>query len=384
MNYKISIIVIVFNVEKYLEEALESILRQSIGIQHLEVLMVNDCSTDNSGKIMDHYADKYENFKSIHLPENSGGCGKPRNVGMDHATGEYIMFLDSDDYYTDDACEVLYNTVKKEDADIAFSKYIVFSGNDKQGVIYKSFKDIEEVKVQKIEEYPELLTLAPSVWTKIYRRTFIEKNNFRFSVGILAEDFVFVVKTFLKAKGIVFLNNHYCYYYRVRKTEGDESLSNDKSSKNLRGMLNGYFEVSELLKENNKIEYLSQTLFGHLEYWAEGFIKSNASPEEKKEILEHAYPLFKELDNYPVKPWKEHLILFFNNVSQKRFDDTIILSEMINNYTKIINDCNRNQQKLQKHNLELKKRIATIQTIKGYGNYKTKNIVSRIKKKMDL
>lgn len=86
--------------------------------------MVDDGSTDSSGEIMDEYAAEYENFKSIHLQENSGAAGKPKNCGLDHATAEYLMFLDADDYYNDDACEVLYNEIKK--ATLTLYQVIIF------------------------------------------------------------------------------------------------------------------------------------------------------------------------------------------------------------------------------------------------------------------
>ena len=95
MEYKISIIIPVYNAEKYIKKSLDSIIKQTIGFEHLEVIMVDDGSTDSSGEIMDEYAAEYENFKSIHLQENSGAAGKPKNCGLDHATAEYLMFLDA-------------------------------------------------------------------------------------------------------------------------------------------------------------------------------------------------------------------------------------------------------------------------------------------------
>ena len=197
MGYKISVIIPVFNVEDYIRDALDSILKQTIGFEHLEVIMINDCSTDRSGEIIDEYASKYTNFISIHLPENSGTAGKPRNIGIKEATGDYLMFLDPDDLYTDDACEVLYSTIKEENIDIVFGKYIIFSENTKQKVVY-NFKDIKEIKVETVEDDPRLLTLPPSIWTKIYKRSFIQENNLLFPLDILlAEDLAFIIDSFL-------------------------------------------------------------------------------------------------------------------------------------------------------------------------------------------
>jgi glycosyltransferase involved in cell wall biosynthesis len=87
--------------------------------------MVDDLSTDNSGKIMDEYAEKYENFTSIHN-DNSVVVGKPRNLGMEIATADYIMFLDHDDYFSDDDCEILYNKISTENVGMVFGNYSNF------------------------------------------------------------------------------------------------------------------------------------------------------------------------------------------------------------------------------------------------------------------
>ena len=117
MGYKISIIVPVYNVEDYLRNTLDSIVSQSFGLENLEVVLVDDKSTDGSADIIREYVDKYDNFKGIFFDEGSGFPGKPRNVGLEHATAEYIMFLDSDDWLEENACEVLYESIVDEDAD---------------------------------------------------------------------------------------------------------------------------------------------------------------------------------------------------------------------------------------------------------------------------
>jgi glycosyltransferase involved in cell wall biosynthesis len=99
--------------------------------------MVNDCSTDGSDKIIDEYAEKYDCCVAIHHETNSGGAHTPRNTGIEASTGDYIMFLDPDDRYTPDACEVLYNTIKGNDVDLAFARFRrIFEYG---GVVQKSY-----------------------------------------------------------------------------------------------------------------------------------------------------------------------------------------------------------------------------------------------------
>ena len=110
---KISIVVPMYNVEKYLPECVDKLLDQTY--KNLEIILVDDGSPDNCGKIADDYAKKDERVKVIHKP--NGGLSDARNVGMDVATGEYLMFTDSDDFLFPSACEVLVNKIEKENAD---------------------------------------------------------------------------------------------------------------------------------------------------------------------------------------------------------------------------------------------------------------------------
>ena len=118
-QFKISIIIPVYNGEKYLPITLDSVINQTIGIENLEIIIANDCSTDNTKQIIEDYKERINNetnketIKSIHLVENMGGAFGPRNIALNHVNGEYLMFIDSDDTYPLDACETLYNCLWK-------------------------------------------------------------------------------------------------------------------------------------------------------------------------------------------------------------------------------------------------------------------------------
>lgn len=98
MTYKISVIVPIFNAENDLKNAINSVINQTIGFENIELILVDDCSTDNSKNIINYYLTKYPNIKAIFL-KNTGNPSKPRNIGIDKSTGEYLMFLDSDDFF---------------------------------------------------------------------------------------------------------------------------------------------------------------------------------------------------------------------------------------------------------------------------------------------
>lgn len=389
MEYKISIIIPVYNAEKYIKKSLDSIIKQTIGFEHLEVIMVDDGSTDSSGEIMDEYAAEYENFKSIHLQENSGAAGKPKNCGLDHATAEYLMFLDADDYYNDDACEVLYNEIKKSNVDIVSGNYIYVYGNRTEK--FEDFQNEVMISIKKIDENPSLLTLPPAFWAKIYRKKFIFDKGIRFVEGIPNEDLIFVVNSFLEAKGIVYLSNHYAVNYsRQTELDGVESVSRNRAAKNLKRTVEGYHETFIILKKYKKEKYFSLVFKGHLQFWTNNFIASDATYHEKAELLKDVGILFEKLDDLEMIN-NEYLRPFFISVSNKEYDKAISIAEslkpLLSTHKSLQNQLYDLQNQLEyvfdeKNNLEnqlilTKKTLSKHLTTLGYMKYKSKNIFSR-------
>lgn len=395
MKYKISIIIPVYNVENYIRKALESILSQTIGYEHLEVIMVDDCSTDKSDNIVDEYANKYENFKAIHLSKNSGKAGKPKNIGIKTATTDYLMFLDADDYYADDACEVLYKKIKEEDVDIVSSNYITVYENRTE--FYQHFKDIDEIKVNTIHDEPRLLAASHMHWTKIYKRQFILDNRIKFIENIPNDDLVFVVNAFFEANGIIYLDKHFAVNYsRICESAGIESVSRAKNMETLMLMTHGYIETFNLLKNYGKKEYFPIVFQEHLRFWANNFILSNTTYTEKNELLKEIGILFEEFNQYGVIPNDNYLIPFFNSISNKECNKAISISESLKDLLIIkqnLEDKTLNLEKhlkitlyeknsLQKELKITKERLSKILSTNGYLKYKLKNIVVRIKNKL--
>lgn len=381
MKPKISIIVPIYNIERYLKDTLNSLVNQTLGLKNLEIIMVDDCSTDRSGEIVDEYDSMYENFKAIHLTENSGLPGKPRNIGIERATGEYLMFMDHDDYYSDDACEVFYNRITKENADVLFSRYnYVFEGNR---IVHSPnhFGKVEEITIKTIEEDERLLNTAPSIWTKIFKKSFVMENNIQFPEGMLAEDLSFLVHSLLKAQGIVYLNNYFSYNYRIRDSDGEKSTIHIRNKKYLMAMINGYYHTYSILKAQKKEEY-SSIFNGHFQYWLNCFILSNVKLTEKLELLEKISPLFEKQKQQGFQLDKNYLPLF-NDISNKKFDRAILISEVMGNFKEREIESNENQEKLQKQLKDKKSQVAELQTTEGWLRYKTKNIIYRLKDRLN-
>ena len=215
MNEKITVIVPVYNVKHYLDKCLDSLINQTY--KNLEIIVINDGSTDNSGIICQEYAQK--DNRIIYIEKENGGLSDARNVGLDKMTGSYVTFVDSDDWVESDYVEVLYNKLIEYQADIAVGNYCKFNESDLNFYFHISENYFEKVYdnvsiVDCLNDSNKLLNSALIVaWGKIYRKEII--SNFRFPVGRVTEDAVFNLKILLSSKSIVYINKA-SYIYRVR------------------------------------------------------------------------------------------------------------------------------------------------------------------------
>ena len=347
-QFKISIIIPVYNGEKYLPITLDSIINQTIGIENLEIIIANDCSTDNTKQIIEDYKERINNetnketIKSIHLVENMGGAFGPRNIALDHVNGEYLMFIDSDDTYPLDACETLYNKINEYECDIAFGRYLrhypekniirksytpyvdslkkpyvdylddLVKGSNLNGFIGSLWKNImsrffygksikkennEEIFIKdfKAEKNDEIaiLKILPSFWSKIYRTELIRENGIKFPECISAEDLNFLLESYAKSeKGILFLNNKIVYNYFMRLEDEDKSITKNINFRLVHDSLKAYRLSSELSDEygiRNKDLFLNPYLLNWISLW----LSRDNSKEENKvflneiEMMEH-------------------------------------------------------------------------------------------------
>ena len=215
MTKKITVIVPVYNVENYLNKCLDSIIKQTY--KNLEIIVVNDGSTDNSGTICQEYAQKDDRI--VYIEKENGGLSDARNAGLDRMTGSYVTFVDSDDWVELDYIEVLYNKLIEYQADIAVGNYCKFNESDSNFYFHISGNYFEKrydnvSVVDCLNNSNKLLNSALIVaWGKIYRKEII--TNFRFPVGRVGEDALFNLKVLLSSKTIVYINKD-AYIYRVR------------------------------------------------------------------------------------------------------------------------------------------------------------------------
>lgn len=217
MKPLISVVIPVYNVEQYLEEAIKSICAQTY--KNLEIILVNDGSLDNSAKLCDYFATTDKRIKVIH--KENGGLSSARNAGLDNATGEYVGFVDSDDYIANDMYEKLLDGFYCMDRNIGIvSGQILKNVN---GFISSYARRWEHENYHLIEphSFAEKMILTESnftCWSKLYRKELLK--NIRFKEGRNNEDsyFIFELSKEVIKKGLYTLEiPHYVYYYRIRE-----------------------------------------------------------------------------------------------------------------------------------------------------------------------
>ncbi len=227
---RFSIIVPVYNVEKYLERCLDSICNQSY--TNIEIIVIDDGSTDNSREIYEKFAGNDERIVII-KQENQGLSGA-RNAGMCRAAGEYLIFVDSDDYIDSDTCERFNAIIENSFPEIIIGNAVVHEGNTSYSMAHTNLH--ENMPYTGIE-YSRLSISAREwysmVWMGCYKREFIECNSLRFKVGICHEDLEILPILFLAAKAVAYMDKpfyHYCLRPDSITTSDSDNYLNKKCS----------------------------------------------------------------------------------------------------------------------------------------------------------
>lgn len=218
MNKKVSIIVPVYNVEAYLGSCIDSLLAQTY--KEIEIILVNDGSKDSSGEICDQYASLHTNIKAFHL--ENGGPSRARNFGLSKAEGEYIGFVDSDDYIDEQMIEKMYSVAEKNQADLVMCSFnIETNGNIKQmDMKYENiYPNNDYIKKNLISRYcSQDHNGLYSVCNKIFKKELIQKYDINFDITINHGEDAWFVFFYLKESNVVCFINEGLYTYRQVQT----------------------------------------------------------------------------------------------------------------------------------------------------------------------
>lgn len=237
---KVSVIVPVYNVEIYLKKCINSILNQTF--RNLEIILVDDGSTDDSGIICDEYALIDERLKVIH--KENGGLSSARNIGIDNATGDYLAFIDSDDWIEPNMLEVLLERIKQDNSDISICEYLeVYNEEEKitnttmiENKIFTNYKALKNI-------YDNKLNITMTVtWNKLYKKELFK--NITFPNGKIHEDEFTTYKLLYAAEKVSYINKK-MYYYRQR----ENSIMKSKFSKKRLDTLDAIEERVDFMKD---------------------------------------------------------------------------------------------------------------------------------------
>jgi len=306
--FKISVIIPVYNVEKYLEKCLNSLLNQSL--KNIEIIIINDGSTDNSQKIIDNYQKKYENIVAI--KDTNHGQGYARNKGIQISNSKYIMFLDSDDTLEENILEIMYNTIEKNKSDIVVCDINKIINN--KNVYFKNYLNYSK------KDNINLMLSHPGPVAKLYKKELFLKNDIKFLENVYYEDLAMTPLLSFYIKKVSYINKP-LYNYLIRKNSTMKQLTFNPK-------LDDIFKVIEYLefefnkraknKYNEELEFL---YIEHLLYSASLRYLNYSVYKEKInkiiQIIKTKYPNWKKNKYYKIKSWKFKLIC--NLIYNKKF-----------------------------------------------------------------
>ncbi len=308
---KISIIIPAYNTEKYIRKCLDSALSQTL--RDIEIIVINDCSTDNTLSIIKTYSQKDGRIKIVDFLKNMGN-GYGRNEGLKIARGDFIMFLDSDDWLEVNAAETLYYTANKSTSDLLLfghRKHFELSKLKK-----KSKEYLPQIELDRDDIYSNFLLITqgvfPMPWPYFYSRKFILSNNISFPTDIYFEDIIFVAKAIFYAQNIMIYANNPLYNYRVRKNSIVQSFSKKKIDDNftVHFMLRDFMKEVGIFEEY-KDKYTARLLACCVSFCFSDYLRM---PEEKRD---------EELEIFMEKVRKSDLLTDVNIETVKKFSKEI-------------------------------------------------------------
>lgn len=251
---KISVIVPVYNVEAFLEKCITSILNQSF--KEYEIIIINDGTKDNSGKIAEKFAERYPE-KIVYIKQENKGLGGARNTGIHCAKGQYLLFVDSDDYIAPDTLEKLYNKIVEERADLLLFDF--YRVSEDYEIINREYGCFSTETQFILKTYPEILFDNPSTWNKLYHRSLFFDYEIKFPEKVWYEDLRTTAKVYTKARKIVYFKEPFYYYYQ-RET----SIMHTKDSGSYLQIIDAMEDLLEYFKKQgiyeefeNELEYLA-------------------------------------------------------------------------------------------------------------------------------
>ena len=294
---KVSIVVPIYNVERYLRECIDSILKQTL--KDIEIILVDDGSPDGCGKIVDEYAKKDKRIIAIH--QKNSGYSKAVNRGIELAKGEYIGIIESDDWIDDDMYESLYKDAKKYKTDLTKGMFYVYKSVTATGAQNTIYKNPNGVDLRfapdgafKPTDWPRIIAFHASIWSSIYKAEFIKNIKIPETTGASYQDFPFMAETLSKAKRISVVKRPFVHW------RNDENQGNSTSArgKKLLLMAKNSKTALEILKKSKKYEVFKEPFFVHV-LWTNYEFFNRIEWKYKKEYYKELVEIFSEIKDDP-------------------------------------------------------------------------------------
>ena len=297
---EVSVIVPVYNVEKYLEKCLNSLVNQTL--ENIEIIIVNDGTKDNSEEIIKKFIEKYPK-KIVYLKKENGGLSDARNYGIPYAKGEYIAFLDSDDYVEKDIYKEMYELAKKENSDMVECDFLWEYPN-------KVREDIGQVYKGKKEMLEKVRVVA---WNKLIRKSILEKTQIQFPKGLRYEDVEFTYKLIPHLNKVSFLKKPYIHY--IQRENSISNVQNERT-KEIFTVLD---DVIAYYKENNFYdEYKDELEYIYARYLLCSSLLRMVKIQDK-ETRKNMLKITWENLNTKFPNWKKNKILKRNKTLKDRY-----------------------------------------------------------------
>ncbi len=292
---KVSIIVPVYKAEKYLRKCLDSLVNQTL--DDYEIILVNDGSPDNSQQIIDEYKALHpEKIKTLLI--DNGGQGRARNFGIDIAKGEYIGFVDSDDWVDVTMFEKLYNAAKADDADLVLCDCVACSEDGRREYMNTSV-------------YADPVCVSGSVWNKLFRRSII--GDVRFASGLWYEDLPFALKLMLKSEKTALVSEG-LYFYRVSPAS---TMRNNNAKKNL-DILTIMEDIRSFMEGNGYSDGFDTVVINHVLLDSINRVARQNAPDKKnvikalRDYVQTHVPRLSESDGFKRESLSRRIIMWLN------------------------------------------------------------------------
>lgn len=295
---KVSIVVPIYGVERYLHQCVDSILAQTL--KDIEIILVDDGSKDKCPEIVDEYAKKDPRIVAVHQP--NGGYGRAVNHGIELAKGEYIGIIESDDWIEPDMYEKLYEKAVACNADVTKASFYVYNSflpKEHQNKVWKSrHQDLNDAPdtTFTVKEYPLIIAFHASIWSSLYRADFVKQIPLIETRSASYQDFPFMIEVMCRAKRIAVVKEPLVHY---RMEEGQNS-STIRRDERLILMPKQCLEGKKILQKYNLFEELKEEFYYHSYLACSGFYK-NIYWKHKKEYLNAFSEIFNLDDIYNLK-----------------------------------------------------------------------------------